>query len=388
MVEGLAIFSGLDPVAVAIAIGVLAGILLLVTGVVVLLILQLSHLATEAGVLRERAESALETARLAAAERDRASRVLDDLRRMAEGRAALWTRRPANPPARFARRMAGSVPVLALVNLTGGVGRTTLAADLAAWFDAAGERVLLVDLDQHASLTALALGPDHPGRDREAPGAGRLLAGAWAEPVPLPWARSGSAILDAAAALEEEETRLLLRWLLDAEGEDVRYRLARQLLGARPQSLYDRVILDAPPRATLGLVNAVTAATHLLVPVRLEALSVEALGGVLATLDSLRPDLAWAGQDLRLVAMRAGTGEAPDGPETDALAAIEGLLAARGAPADLMLCEAPVPWIGREARRPGRPPAWLAQPGLRAGVDRVARAIAGRAPARAEAPDA
>lgn len=388
MVDGLAMVSGLDPVAVAIAIGVLSGILLLVTGVVVLLILQLSHLATEAGVLRERAESALETARLATAERDRATRVLDDLRRTADGRAALWTRRPTIPPARFARRMAGSVPILALVNLKGGVGKTTLATDLAAWFDTAGERVLLVDLDHQASLTALALGPGHAGRDREAPGALRLLEGAPAEPVPLPWARSGSALLDASAALEAAETRLLLRWLLEAEGEDVRYRLARQLLGTRLQPHYDRVILDAPPRATLGFVNAVSAATHLVMPVQLEAMSVAALDGGLATLDAVRPHLAWAGQDLHLVALRTGTGAALGAAETAAIAALDRLPAARGAPPELVLSDAPIPRIAPESRRPGHPPAWLTQPGIRAGIDQLARRIAELAPARTKAPGA
>ena len=48
-----------------------------------------------------------------------------------------------------------------VANQKGGVGKTTTAVTLAGWLQARGERVLLVELDPQASLTAyfLSMGP-------------------------------------------------------------------------------------------------------------------------------------------------------------------------------------------------------------------------------------
>src|SRR5690606_41314724 len=57
--------------------------------------------------------------------------------------------------ASFARRAAGGerVKVVAVINHKGGVGKTTLTANLGAGFAARGQRVLRIDLDGQASLT-------------------------------------------------------------------------------------------------------------------------------------------------------------------------------------------------------------------------------------------
>src|SRR5204862_249242 len=48
-------------------------------------------------------------------------------------------------------------PVVAVLNFKGGVGKTTLTANLAATFAGHGERVLMIDLDYQGSLTSLVL---------------------------------------------------------------------------------------------------------------------------------------------------------------------------------------------------------------------------------------
>jgi len=45
------------------------------------------------------------------------------------------------------------VKVVAIINHKGGVGKTTLTANLGAGLAARGSRVLLIDLDSQASLT-------------------------------------------------------------------------------------------------------------------------------------------------------------------------------------------------------------------------------------------
>jgi len=382
-------FYGLDPVVVATAIGVAAGLLLLITGALVLLILQLQHLSAEAGALRARAEAGMDETRLAREERDAARRVLADLMEMVEGRAAIWTRAPVAPPRDYQRRMTESIPIIALANLKGGVGKTTLAANLAAWFDAAGERVLLIDLDHQGSLTAMALGADRHRRDPAEPGARKLLLGEWPAPLTLPGAATNSELIDAATVLQADETRLLFQWMLGASGDDVRYRLAGLLLNPRIQTVYDRVILDTPPRVTLGFVNALAAATHLLIPTQLNALSVEAVETFLATLDTMRPAPLPACQRYRILGVQRSfaTGRMTRA-ECDAVARIEAGLAARGEPKALYLHEATVPHMTGFARAAGHGPAYRSEPSVRPAIERLGRAVAAFAPSFAEAPEA
>src|SRR4051794_41845255 len=76
------------------------------------------------------------------------------------------------------------MPVIAAVNLKGGVGKTSTCLHLAGALSQLGRRVLLVDNDPQSSLTAGVLGPPpapqlDPSATRPAgpPGAGALPPG-------------------------------------------------------------------------------------------------------------------------------------------------------------------------------------------------------------------
>ena len=387
--------AGLDPDLVAIGVGLGVGLILLLTGAAVLTILRLHNATQEAAGLHARlataeADRAAAEAEANAArdERNEAVGVLGDLVEMVDGRSAVWTRQPFAPPADFNRRMADSIPVMALANLKGGVGKTTLAANLAAYFDAAGERVLLIDLDHQGSLSAMALGGDPRGRDFAAPGAHRLLQGEQPRPLAIPGAETASELIDAANVVQADETRILFQWMLGAAGDDVRYRLAAYLLNRRIQTVYDRVIIDTPPRVTLGFVNAVCAATHLLIPTQLNALSVEAVDSFLATLDAMRPAPLPDCQRYRILGVQRTFATARmTRSELEAVARIESTLTARGEARSIFLQDAMLPQMAGFARAAGQGMAYRTEPSVRPEIGRLGAAVAAFAPSWAEEPE-
>lgn len=327
-------FYTLDPVLVAAGVGVLAGVALLATGVMVLLILQHASRAGEITALREKAETAIEATRLAEAARARAESGLARARAAAEAHD-LWAFDAAPAPMR-----GTGLPALALIAPRDGAGPAALAAALAARCDAAGERVLLIDLDPLGGLTARIRGTrTRPG---EAGGARDLLRRTAHAPWPVP-GTAGAALIDADPELATAERRLTLHWLIDPRAEDPRLILARLLGGARLRDRFDRAILVAAPGPGLAGVAALAAASHVLIPVPLDTDAAAALDALLERLDRLRPGPLPAAQAWRVA------GLAPDGAGETAAAAAEEIvaaLAARGAP-EAWLGRAPGPWAAR-----------------------------------------
>jgi cellulose biosynthesis protein BcsQ len=100
-------------------------------------------------------------------------------------------------------------------------------------------------------------------------------------------------------SFEKIERKLEYEWALGAVSDDVRYRLARALLSDHIQKHYDRIIIDAPPRLTLGFINGFCAATHLYVPTVVDRLSTYAVANFADVFSHLKPILnpriQWAG---------------------------------------------------------------------------------------------
>jgi chromosome partitioning protein len=173
--------------------------------------------------------------------------------------------------------------VIAIANRKGGVCKTTVAVNLGAALALDGRRVLLLDMDSQGNASKILL--DEPP---VSPTIAHVLVGAASlRDVVRPSNRPG---LDIAPASKELVGAQMA--LVDKAGrETVLRRALRQVTG------YDVAIIDTGPEEALGKVNALVAATHVLMPFDPDDTAVEGMSTTtealaeLASAEVARPEL-------------------------------------------------------------------------------------------------
>ncbi len=205
----------------------------------------------------------------------------------------IWEQPPAAdiPPFRTGR----GARILAVANLKGGVGKTTLTANLGATLAKEGYRVLLVDLDYQGSLTSLCLRPEKANQlykfsrfVRELfTAAGPLDEVAWKNVTDLDNPRKLH-LLGTDELLVDEEERAKFDWLLNPGRRDIRYLFRSAFHAPLFQQAFDVILFDCPPRLTTACLNALACADHVLIPVLLDKTSADAVPRLCTWLSHLR----------------------------------------------------------------------------------------------------
>lgn len=192
--------------------------------------------------------------------------------------------------------MSGKTRIIAVVNQKGGVGKTTTTINLAAALTLLGKTVLMIDLDPQGNAST-GLGVSRMSRDVSIYNV--LVEGAGLDDASVDTVVEGLRLVPSDMDLSGAE--------LEIAGMEARSRLLANAIESDPND-YDYVLIDCPPSLSLLTVNALSAASSVLVPLQCEFYALEGLSQLLQTVEmakaNINPDLIIEGVMLTMYDVR------------------------------------------------------------------------------------
>ncbi|HEY5717079.1 MAG TPA: AAA family ATPase, partial [Motiliproteus sp.] len=169
--------------------------------------------------------------------------------------------------------------ILAVANQKGGVGKTTSCVNMAASLAATKRKVLMVDLDPQGNAT-MGAGVDKSQLELSVY---EVLTGRVAINEAITSETSGGFdLLPSNGDLTAAEVELIA-----AKRTEFRLKSALGLIADQ----YDYILIDCPPSLNMLTVNALVAATGVVIPMQCEYYALEGISALMSTIEKIRHSL-------------------------------------------------------------------------------------------------
>ena len=169
--------------------------------------------------------------------------------------------------------------IIAVANQKGGVGKSTTAINLSACLAEKGKKVLIIDIDPQGNTTS-GFGVDK--NDVENTLYELLLSETEIEEAIIEQVIENVDMIPSNVNLSGAEIELV--------GIDGKEYILKNLI-EKVKDRYDFIIMDCPPSLNMLTINALTAATSVLVPIQCEYYALEGLSQLIHTIELVRDRL-------------------------------------------------------------------------------------------------